>query len=279
MRISLQQLIFRECGLTALIGCFALAAVATDGMAQQDQQREPQSLQQGQQKSQPLQQGQQQRQPPQQGQQLHPQPLQQGQQQQSRPPYQSLQQLPWTKLCGKVALAAEGQQQSPQDQSQENNICVTFQERLNRAGEFLVSAGIRQGSSEGERLAITVPLGVDLHGDPEVSVDGGKPTKLTYAHCRPLGCTADGKVTSEFMTAIRGGKEIAIEAKGPLGKPMTFALPLAGFAAAYDGQASDVTQYQTARQKLVNAIQARRAEAINKALQNIDKQQQPPPQQ
>src|SRR5262249_54424932 len=152
------------------------------------------------------------------------------------------------------AAAAEGQEQSTQQPPQENNICVTFQERLNRAGDFLVSAGIRQqGSSEGERLVVTVPLGVDLHAGPQVRVDGGKPVKLDYARCRPVGCTAEGKVPTEFVTAMRGGKEIAIEAKGPLGKPLTFALPLTGFAAAYDGGASDATQYQAARQQLANA--------------------------
>jgi invasion protein IalB len=171
--------------------------------------------------------------------------------------------------------AAEGQEQPAQE-----NLCVTFRELLNdKDGGLLASAGIRQeGSSEAERLVVTVPLGVDLHGGAQVRVDGGKPVKLDYARCRPVGCTADDKITPEFVTAMRGGKEIALAVKGPLGKPISLTLPLTGFAAAYDGQASDAAQYQAARQELVNAIRARRAEEVNKALQYLDKQQKPPPQ-
>jgi len=256
MRMPAAQLIFRKRGFSVLVGCLAMAAAATDGRPQQIQQP-----QQGQQRpSQPPHQGQQQSQVPQQAQQLQP---------------------AWTKLCGKVVAAAEGQQQPTQEQSaQDINPCVTFQEQFSRDGRFLVSAGLRrEGSEEATRLVVTVPLGVDLRGNLQASVDGGKPAKLAYAHCQPRGCTADGKVTTEFVTAMRGGKEIALEVKGPLGKSISFALPLTGFAAAYDGQASDAAQYAAARQKGVNAIRARRADEINKALQNLDKQQAPAAQQ
>jgi invasion protein IalB len=245
-----------------------MAAAATDSRAQQVQQ--------------PPQQGQQQpSQPPQQGRRLQ-QPLQQGQQQ-SQAPQQGQQLQPaWTKLCGKVVAAAEGQQQQPTEEqsAQDINPCVTFQEQFSRDGMFLVSAGLRrEGSEQATRLVVTVPLGVDLRDNPQASVDGGKPAKLAYAHCQPRGCTADGKVTTEFVTAMRGGKEIALEVKGPLGKSISFALPLTGFAAAYDGQASDAARYAAARQQRVDAIRARRADEINKALQNLDKQQAPAAQQ
>lgn len=259
------QLIFRKRGFLVLVGCLAMAAAATDGRAQQIQQ--------------PPQQGQQRpSQPPHQGQRLQPQPLQQGQQQLQAPQQGQQLQPAWTKLCGKLVAAAEGQQQPTQEQpTQDVNPCVTFKEQFSGDGSFLVSAGLRrQGSEEAARLVVTVPLGVDLRSDAQASVDGGKAAKLAYAHCQPRGCTADGKVTTEFVAAMRGGKEIALEVKGPLGKSISFALPLTGFAAAYDGQASDAAQYEAARQKLVNAIRARRAEQINKALQNIDK---PPAQQ
>jgi invasion protein IalB len=268
MRMPVGQLIFRKRGFSVLVGCLAMAAAATDGRAQQIQQLP----QQGQQRP---------SQPPNQGQRLQPQPLQQGQQQ-LQPAQQGQQLQPaWTKLCGKVVAEPEGQEQPPQGQlAQDVNPCVTFQELFKRDGTFLVSAGLRrQGSEEAARLVVTVPLGVDLRADPQASVDGGKPAKLAYAHCQPRGCTADGKVTTEFVTAMRGGKEIALAVKGPLGKSISFALPLTGFATASDGQASDAAQYAAARQERVNAIRARRADEINKALQNLDKQQAPATQQ
>src|SRR5881396_2741503 len=104
MRTQAKQSLLRQSECVVVAAVLAMAA-ATDGMAQQLKQQQPQSLQQGQQ------------QPP-----------------QSR----------WTKLCGKVKVAAEGQPQAPQDAkqalaSQDVNVCQTFQERLNNKDGRLVA--------------------------------------------------------------------------------------------------------------------------------------------
>jgi invasion protein IalB len=225
-------------GLLAAVAGLALGAA--DGMAQTVQQKRPQQVQQ----------------------------------KQGQPASQSA----WTKLCGKAQATAEEQAQAPQDAeqaqaSEDVNVCRTFEEVLNnKDGRVVASVGIRQREGEAD-LVVTLPLGVNLRGDPQARIDGGKSVKLEYLRCGPIGCTADGKVTTDFVTAMRSGKQIVIEARGPMGKPGSFVLPLTGFAAAYDGQPSDAEQYQETRQRLVALIRARRAAQIQKAIEMLDQQQ------
>ena len=121
---------------------------------------------------------------------------------------------------------------------------------------------------------VIVPLGVDLRPDLQAKIDASEPVKLEYVRCGSVGCTAEAKATTDMMKALKTGRQIAIEAKRPLGRPVHFTLPLAGFATVYDGKASDAKQYQEARQRLVSLIRARRAEQIKKAVQALDNQQQ-----
>jgi invasion protein IalB len=190
---------------------------------------------------------------------------------------------PWVKLCGKVAvavkgqtLAAKGQTQSGQEASQDVNACQTFQERLNdKDAQIIVAAAIHQQEGEdGERLLATVPLGVDLRTAPQAKIDGGKPVKLEYVNCTVSGCTAEAKVSADVVKAMKTGRQLVIEVKAPLGRPLSFELPLEGFAAAYDGQPSDSQHYQVTRDSVVNAIRARRAQQVQKAIEAMDSQQQ-----
>jgi hypothetical protein len=128
-------------------------------------------------------------------------------------------------------------------------------------------------------LLATVPLGVDLRTAPQAKIDGGKPVKLEYVACNANGCTADGKVSGDVMKALKTGRQLVIEVKGPVNRSVSFELPLAGFAAAYDGQPSDAQQYQAKRESLVNAIRTHRAAQIQQAIEAMDNQQQSQQQQ
>ena len=187
----------------------------------------------------------------------------------------------WMKLCGRIRVAAQGQTQASQQATQEANTCRTFQERLNdKNAQIVVEAAINQQAGEdGEHLLTTVPLGVDLRTAPQAKIDGGKPVKLEYGSCDANGCNADAKVPVDVVKAMKTGRQLVIEVKGPLGRPLSFELPLVGFAAAYDGQPSDVQQYQEKRKSLVNAIRAARAAQIQKAIEAMDNQQQAQQQQ
>jgi invasion protein IalB len=191
---------------------------------------------------------------------------------------QSQQQLPpltWTKLCSKMTVAAQAQTQGQAQTTQDINVCRTFRERLQANGTLLMSAAIVQRQDEKvESLVVTVPLGVDLRSGLQARIDSAKPMNLTYARCLAGGCVADIKLNPETVKAMKTGQQLVFEAKGPLGKPVSVALPLAGLAAAYDDSPSDPKAYQETRQQLVNALRARLAGQISKALEEYNTKQQ-----
>jgi invasion protein IalB len=198
------------------------------------------------------------------------QPVQQKQQQKTP--------SPWTKLCNKIKVATETQAEEGTQRTNAVNVCLTFQERVNnKDGALVVSAGIRQQEGEdSEQLIVIVPLGIDLHSELQARIDGGKPVKLDYERCDAAGCTADATATPDIINAMKTGRQFVVEAKR-LGQPLSFDLPLAGFALSYTGKASDSKQYAEMREQMVNAIRARRAEQIRRAVEQIDKQQQQQP--
>jgi invasion protein IalB len=188
---------------------------------------------------------------------------------------------PWFKLCAKVVVAAKDQTQSGQQATQEVVSCRTVQERLNsKNAQIVVAAAISQREGEdGQHFFATVPLGMDLRSAPQARIDSGKPLKLEYVACDANGCNADAKVSADLVKAMKTGQQLVINVKTPLGGPASLSLPLAGFAAAYDGKPTDSQQYQAMREQLVNAIRARRAAQIQNAIQAIDAPQQSQTQQ
>lgn len=198
---------------------------------------------------------------------------------QAQPQAQQQPQSGWVKLCDKVKVQADDQNDGAPENAQEVNLCFTFQERLHgQTGQLVVSVAMRQQDGEdGRHLMAVVPLGINMRQGLQTKVDGGKPLKLDWIRCSQAGCTAEAKVTPDLANAMKTGKQITVEGVGPRGKPLTFALPLTGFAEVDAGAASDAKKFQQSRQRLVSFIRARRAGDVKKALKELDTQKQAAP--
>ena len=71
-----------------------------------------------------------------------------------------------------------------------------------------------------------------------------------YVVCLPKnGCMADYKADADLIAKLKKGRSLVIQAfdKGP---PISFTLPLTGFANAYDGPASDPTGLNELKESL-----------------------------
>jgi len=65
-----------------------------------------------------------------------------------------------------------------------------------------------------------------------------------YVACLPKnGCMADYKADADLIEKLKKGRSLAIQAFDK-GKPISFTLPLTGFAKAYEGPAGDPTGLQ-----------------------------------
>ena len=86
-------------------------------------------------------------------------------------------------------------------------------------------------------LRITLPTSVNTDRGVRIAVDQAAPIMRPFEHCYAIGCTANYEAGAELVEQLKQGRTLAIEAIDTANSPISLSLPLAGFAAAYDGPA------------------------------------------
>jgi len=89
--------------------------------------------------------------------------------------------------------------------------------------------------------------------------------------CFANGCMSDYEVTPELLANLKKGQNLVVQAINSNGAPLTLPLPLAEFAKAYDGPATDPKEFEAQQKKLQEELQKRADEARKKLEAN------PPP--
>jgi invasion protein IalB len=140
---------------------------------------------------------------------------------------------PWTRYCVKnpAAQSAEGGTKE---------VCFTASDGHLKSGQKVVIALlIEREGSDTKLLRVTLPLGVALVPGARIVIDEHDAMTAPYVVCLPQnGCMADYKADGDLIEKLKKGQTLAIQAFEK-GKPIAFTLPLAGFAKAYEGPASD----------------------------------------
>lgn len=140
---------------------------------------------------------------------------------------------PWTRYCAK----------NPTEQSSESGaeeVCFTASDGHVASGQKLAIALLIEPKDGGPKLLrVTLPLGVALVPGARIVIDDNAAITAPYVVCLPQnGCMADYEADGDLIEKLKKGRTLAIQAFAK-GKPIAFTLPLAGFAKAYDGPASD----------------------------------------
>ena len=173
----------------------------------------------------------------------------------------------WVKLCEKATLKKN-------DKEEKLDICLTHHERLDgNTGMVIVSAALRevQGNPK-KHLMVMVPLGVALPAGLQIKIDEDKePTKLTYTICHPGGCTAEVEATDEIVAKLKKGKQLMVAAMNVAAKPIFLPVPLNGFEPTLAGKPVDPEVYGKARAQLMQQIEQRQIEMLNKAEEDAKK--------
>jgi invasion protein IalB len=90
-------------------------------------------------------------------------------------------------------------------------------------------------------LRVTLPLGVALVPGARIVIDEKEGMTAPFVVCLPKnGCMADYKADADLIEKLKNGRSLAIQSFDR-GKPISFTLPLTGFAKAYDGPAENPT--------------------------------------
>lgn len=188
----------------------------------------------------------------------------------------------WVKLCDKIKLTPqtkEGEKAAPE----EKELCSTMFEAIeSNTGQIIVSVGLQtiEGAPK-QVLAVMVPLGMVIPGGVKLAVYNKeqwdkaaknetielkdlKTVDLKFAHCLPVGCTAEMQASPEILASLKGGAGMAVLAIWTNGKQFTVPVPLNGFSAALDGKPVDNKEYQENRKKLMGQIRQRQIDMMNK---------------
>jgi invasion protein IalB len=157
---------------------------------------------------------------------------------------------PWARYCAK----------GPTGQSSEiraKEVCFTAADGHLTSGQKLVIALlIEPERADTKLLRVTLPLGVALVPGARIVIDEKEAMTAPYIVCLPKnGCMADYKADADLIEKLKKGRTLAIQAFDK-GRPISFTLPLTGFAKAYDGPASDSTGLNELQEGLPNELQS-----------------------
>jgi invasion protein IalB len=151
---------------------------------------------------------------------------------------------PWTRYCAK-GLTEKSSEIGAKE------VCFTASDGHLTSGEKLVIALlIEPEGGDTILLRVTLPLGVALVPGARIVIDEKEAMTAPFVVCLPKnGCMADCKADADLIEKLKKGQGLAIQAFEK-GRPISFNLPLTGFAKAYDGPASDPTGLNELRDPL-----------------------------
>ena len=179
-------------------------------------------------------------------------------QQPQQPPQQAandqpqLMYSPWMKVCGK----------GPDTNNKQ--VCVITKDGRLENGMPVAVVQLFEPEGEAKVLRVTVPLGMQLQHGTRLIIDQAAPAQSPYRICFPIGCMADYPVTDEVIASMKKGQMLTIQAINMQGTPISLPLPLADFAKAYDGPATDPKVFEEQQRKLQEELQKKAEEARKK---------------
>lgn len=161
----------------------------------------------------------------------------------------------WTKVCGK-------------DQAANKEICYTTRDFSAQADQPPVLAlAIYEIKGEDTRIVrLLMPVGLMLRPGFRFSVDKGEAQSGGFEICFPNGCFAEAKVKGSVIGELKKGSNLNVSVKNQVNNEITFAVPLTGFAKAFDGPPVDPKVLEEQQKKLQEELQ-KRAEEERKRLE------------
>jgi invasion protein IalB len=139
---------------------------------------------------------------------------------------------PWTKFCGK------------DNNPQAKEVCLTVKEARLESGQFLAGVALIEGADK-TLFHLRLLPGVKREAGARIAIDSEKPRSGPFATCDSRGCLADFEVTADFVTKLKEGYALELGGTSATGAPLSFRLPLEGFAKAHEGPPTEPSAPQS----------------------------------
>jgi len=166
----------------------------------------------------------------------------------------------WVKVCNT-------------DPASKKELCLVIQELRAETGQFIASATIRRFTGDSKlSLIAAVPPGMLIQPGIRVQIDTGKQSQIKYGICYANACYGELDIDDDFITSMKGGKQLIITALNQQAKGVSFPMTLAGFTKAFDGKGLDPSEAQARQDSLNKALQARAEEARKKLIEQQQKE-------
>lgn len=138
-------------------------------------------------------------------------------------------------------------------------------------GQFLGSFLLRDDPGQESRLlaVAAVPLGVLLPFGLTWQIDGAKPIRVPYMLCDPTSCATQLVINEQYVNSLKKGGTLKLTAKNRQNEDLTIEITLAGFTAAYDGDAAltfDQFRQESSGENALEQVLQDRAEELRKQL-------------
>jgi invasion protein IalB len=159
---------------------------------------------------------------------------------------------PWMKVCGKGP------------DTNEKQVCVITKDGRLENGMPVAVVQLFEPEGQDKILRVTVPLGMQLAHGTRMLIDQGPPAQQPYRICFPVGCMSDYPVTDDMIAKMKKGQTLTVQAINMQGTAISLPLPLADFAKAYDGPATDPKAFEEQQRKLQEELQKKAEEARKK---------------
>ncbi|NBJ12659.1 invasion associated locus B family protein [Microvirga arsenatis] len=164
----------------------------------------------------------------------------------------------WTKVCGK-------------DQGANAEVCYTTRDFVTDKGQRIVAVALYDSKAKGapKTVRVLVPLGFLVPPGVRMVVDKSPPVPGRFTACLPHGCFVEAAVKDDFVTAFKKGSTLNVSARNQIGREVSFTIPVAGFAKAFDGPPVDPKVLAEQQKKLQEELQKRSEEARGQRMGNF----------
>jgi invasion protein IalB len=154
----------------------------------------------------------------------------------------------WAKIC------------STDPQAGGKTLCRIGNDGRLDSGTPMVGAVLMEVDGDARKiLQIMLPMGVLLPRGTRVLVDNDEQGAmvLPIVVCSGGGCMAQAEANADLVTKLKKGQNLYVQAYNMQQSVFTLALPLEGFAKAYDGPATDPKDIEAQNKKLQEQLRKR----------------------
>jgi invasion protein IalB len=157
-------------------------------------------------------------------------------------------QTEWTKVCGR-------------DPGNQKEICYTTRDFVSDQGQPVLAVAVYDVKGDNTRIVrFLLPIGLLLQPGIRFGVDQAQPIAGRFQICFPNGCFAEANVNDAQLNSFKRGTTVNISVQNQAARELTFQVPLAGFAKAFDGAPIDPAELQKQQENLQQELQKREEE-------------------